>query len=82
VLYAPLAGLKHKERAYLALIIYRSFTGKTRTPNDTAIDLLLDEDEKLAASVISVDPEYEALMGPRLELRLSKLSAALQAIEQ
>ena len=113
VLYAPLAGLKHKERAYLALIIYRSFTGKTKTPNDAAIDLLLDEDEKRAASVyglairmavvasgraasllkhfklnmgvngphISVDPEYEALMGPRLELRLSKLSAALQAIE-
>lgn len=110
VLYAPLAGLTHKERAYLALILYRSFTGKTKTPNDAAINLLLDEKEKLSASIyglairmavvasgrsssllkhfkfeissegpqLTVHPDYQALMGPRLELRLSKLANALR----
>ena len=112
VLYAPLAGLKHKERAYLALILYRSFTSKTKTPNDAAINLLLDEDERLAASIyglairaavvasgrslsllkhlklamqpeglaISAAPEYQALIGPRLELRLAKLTDALERV--
>ena len=112
VLYAPLAGLTHKERAYLALILYRSFTGKTKTPNDPAIDLLLDEKEKLSASIyglairmavvasgrspsllkhfqfeissdgprLTVHPDYQALMGPRLELRLSKLVKALENV--
>lgn len=110
VLYAPLAGLTHKERAYLALILFRSFTGKTKTPNDAAIGLLLDEKEKLSASIyglairmavvasgrsssllkhfqfeinsagpqLTVHPDYQALMGPRLELRLSKLVTALE----
>lgn len=112
VFYAPLAGLSHKERAYLALILYRSFTGKTKTPNDAAIQLLLDEDEQLAASIyglairmavvasgrsssllkhfnfkmsaggpqISVHADYKALMGPRLEYRISKLVMALDAV--
>lgn len=114
VLYAPLSGLTHKERAYLALILYRSFTGKTKTPNDAAIQLLLDEKEQLAASIyglairmavvasgrsasllkhlkleisasgphISVHPDYQALVGPRLELRLSKLASALENVSQ
>lgn len=113
VLYAPLAGLKHKERAYLALILYRSFTGKSKTPNDEAIQLLLNPDEQLAASIyglairmaivasgrssslikhfklkmtagglkISVDPDFQALIGPRLELRLSKLINALENVK-
>lgn len=113
VLYAPLAGLKHKERAYLALILYRSFTGKAKTPNDEAIHLLLDEDEQLAASIyglairlavvasgrsasllkqitlnitargpeVVAAPEFQALLGPRLELRRAKLAAALERVE-
>ena len=38
VLYAPLAGLTHKERAYLALMLYASFTASSTTPNDAAIN--------------------------------------------
>jgi len=51
VLYAPLIGLTHKERAYLAVILYASYTSKENCPNQTAIDLLLSEDEKRAARI-------------------------------
>ena len=51
VLYAPLSGLTHKERAYLALIVFRSYTGKTKTPNDKAVQLLLSKREQAAASI-------------------------------
>ena len=51
VLYAPLVGLTHKERAYLALMLFASYTGKERTPNQAAIDLLLTADEQRAARI-------------------------------
>ncbi len=51
VLYAPLAGLTHKERAYLALMLYSSYRGNAQTPNDAAIDYHLMEREKHAARV-------------------------------
>ncbi len=51
VLYAPLSGLTHKERAYLALIVFRSYTGKTKTPNAAAVQLLLSKREQAAASI-------------------------------
>lgn len=49
VLYAPLAGLTHKERAYLALILFHSYTGRQLTPNQDAINLLLTLRERNAA---------------------------------
>lgn len=51
VLYAPLSDLTHKERAYLALILFASYTAKTNTPNNEAITKLLSEDEQYAAQV-------------------------------
>ncbi len=51
VLYAPLAGLSHKERAYLALILYSSYTSKTNYPNSDAIQLLLTLREREAAMI-------------------------------
>ncbi len=51
VLYAPLAGLTHKERAYLALILYASYTSKNSTPNNKAIELLLTPDEQASARI-------------------------------
>ena len=51
VLYAPLVGLTHRERAYLALILFASFTGKDNCPNQAAIDLLLNDSEKRAAKI-------------------------------
>ncbi len=52
VLYAPLAGLTHKERAYLALILFHSYTGKQKTSNQDAINLLLTQRERNAAMIL------------------------------
>jgi exopolyphosphatase/guanosine-5'-triphosphate,3'-diphosphate pyrophosphatase len=49
VLYAPLPGLTHKERAYLTLMLYASFTDKQTTPNDPALQRLLTIDEQCSA---------------------------------
>lgn len=51
VLYAPLAGLTHKERAYLALILFHSYTHSTTTPNKNAIHLLLSLKERELARI-------------------------------
>lgn len=52
VLYAPLVGLTHKERAYLALILFHSFTQKQSTPNSEAITLLLSLKERETARIL------------------------------
>ena len=51
VLYAPLVGINHKERAYLALMLYASYTRKERTPNQRAIELLLSPEQRRAARI-------------------------------
>jgi len=49
VLYAPFANLTHKERCYLSLILFRSYTASLATPNDPAIALLLSDEDRRAA---------------------------------
>jgi exopolyphosphatase/guanosine-5'-triphosphate,3'-diphosphate pyrophosphatase len=51
VLYAPLSGLTHKERAYLALILFHSYTRSQKTPNNDALNLLLSLDERRTARI-------------------------------
>ena len=51
VFYAPLPDLTHKERAYLAQILFSTFSSGSKTPNEAAINLLLTEDEKRAAQI-------------------------------
>lgn len=49
VLYAPLANLTHQERAYLALILFSSYTGRSLPINGAAVETLLSEQARLAA---------------------------------
>ncbi len=49
VLYAPLANLTHQERAYLALILFSSYTGKSLPSNGAAVEALLNEEARQAA---------------------------------
>lgn len=52
VLYAPLPSLTHKERAYLAMILFHSYTSTGKaTPNPGAINLLLSLKERRAARI-------------------------------
>ncbi len=45
VLYAPIAGLTHAERAFLALILFRSFTYKRAVPNKSAVEAILTPEQ-------------------------------------
>ena len=49
VLYAPFANLTHQERAYLALILFSSYTGRSLPLNGAAVEALLSEEARLAA---------------------------------
>ncbi len=51
VLFAPLSGLTHKERAYLALMLFASYSGTIETPHAAAIDYHLLEREKNCARI-------------------------------
>ena len=52
ILYAPIAGLTHEERAFLALILFRSFTHKRPVPNAAAVEKILDASQiKTARSI-------------------------------
>ncbi|MEP1230955.1 MAG: Ppx/GppA phosphatase family protein [Litorimonas sp.] len=52
ILYAPIAGLTHQERAFLALIIFRSFTYKRAVPNKLVIKSILSEEQIKTARLI------------------------------
>ena len=74
VLYAPLAGLTHKERAYLALILFASYTAKERTPNQAAIDLLLSADEQRAARIYGTAIRLAVVASGNSEALLGEIS--------
>ncbi len=50
-LYGPLSGLTHKERAWLALCLFRSFRSSKSPPKSDVIDYLLDGGEKNSAAL-------------------------------
>lgn len=52
VLYAPVAGLSHAERAFLSLSLFRTYTAKRKPPVEGLIDELLIEAQRHTASCI------------------------------
>ena len=52
VLYAPVAGLSHAERAFLSLSLFRSYTAKKQPPAAGLIDALLTEAQHHTAACI------------------------------
>ncbi|WP_427454527.1 Ppx/GppA family phosphatase [Litorimonas sp. WD9-15] len=52
VLYAPVAGLTHAERAFLSLSLFRTYTAKRQPPVSGLIDELLTEDQRYVAACI------------------------------
>ena len=76
VLYAPLTGLTHKERAYLALMLYSSYRGNAQTPNDAAIDYHLMEREKTAARIYGTAMRLGTVISGRTAQLLSEFSLA------
>ena len=52
VLYAPISGLSHPERVWLALTLVRSVSRKRKPPNQEASDRLLNEDQIKCAEAL------------------------------
>lgn len=52
VLYAPVAGLRHQERAFLALCLFRSFSSSRGIPAPDVISKLLTQDQRKTAHII------------------------------
>jgi len=78
VLYAPLAGLTHKERAYLALILFHSYTSKTQTSNQDAINLLLTQRERHAARILGSAIRFAVVASGRSPELLKQLSVSAE----
>ncbi len=74
VLYAPLSGLTHKERAYLALILFHSYTGNSQTPNQDAINLLLTQRERHAAMIFGSAIRLAVVASGRSPVLLRQIS--------
>ena len=53
-LYAPFAGLSHKERVALALAIYHRYAGAGTPPSTTLIMRIIDEDTRAWATAIGL----------------------------
>lgn len=52
VLYAPIAGLSHPQRVWLALTLFRSVTRNRKPPNRAAVERLLNADQVAAAEAL------------------------------
>lgn len=74
VLYAPVPGLTHRERVYLALMVFASYTFKRSPPNRTAIDLLLSDEEQTRARAFGAAMRLGVALTGRAGDLLSKLS--------
>lgn len=52
VLYAPISGLSHPERVWLALTLFRSVSRNRKPPNQNAVDQLLNSDQIKVAEAL------------------------------
>jgi len=52
VLYAPVSGLSHVERAFLSLALFRTYTAKRKPPNPDIVKTLLTESQIESAALV------------------------------
>ncbi len=74
VLYAPLPELTHAERAYLALMLFSSYTSKKTSPNDEALSHLLSADRQNAARLYGEAMRLGVVLSGRSWKALSKFT--------
>jgi len=77
VLYAPLAGLTHKERAYLAYILYCSYTSKNTPPNKEAIEFWLNGAEQNCARIYGTAMRLGVVASGRTSILLGNLGLSV-----
>ena len=71
-LYGPLPGLTHKERAYLALMLFRAYRSRKTPPENAIIQHLLSESEQLSAQIYGEAIRAAVVLSGRSPAALSK----------
>lgn len=78
-LYGPLPGLTHKERAYLALMLFRSYRSRKTPPDNAVILYLLSENEQLSAKVYGEAIRASVVLSGRSPSVLNHFSLFMQS---
>ena len=73
-LYAPFAGLSHKERVALALAIYHRYAGTGTPPSTTLIMRIIDEDMRAWATAIGLGLRCASAVSARTASLLQRTS--------
>jgi exopolyphosphatase/guanosine-5'-triphosphate,3'-diphosphate pyrophosphatase len=71
VLYAPIGGLSHAERAFLALTLHHRYQGKSGRGEDCVSTHLLDEAQRMAALKLGLGMRFGAALSGRTGQLLS-----------
>ncbi len=74
VLYAPFAGITHRERAFVALAIHHRYSGKKGPTNTLIFDSLLSEDERSDAAALGLGMRLGAALSGRSEKLLARFA--------
>ncbi len=74
VLYAPIGGLSHAERAFLALTLHHRYEGKSSRGEDCVSTHLLDEAQRTAALRLGLGMRFGAALSGRTGKLLSSFT--------
>jgi len=77
-LYGPLPGLTHKERAYLALMLFRAYRSRKTPPDNAVIQHLLSENEQLSAKTYGEAMRAAVVLSGRSSSTLEKFAIYVQ----
>jgi len=81
VLYAPVAGLTHVERAYLSLSLFRTYWSKRTPPENALIETLLNSEHRIAASSVGEAIRLGIVLTGRTPALLSDFELQVTASE-
>ncbi len=76
-LYGPLPGLTHKERAYLALMLFRSFRSRKKPPNNAALQHVLSPKEQMSATIYGEALRAAVVLSGRSSVVLKSFSLSV-----
>lgn len=79
VLYAPVSGLRHAERAFLSLTLFRSYAARREAPNQAAIDALLSADQQRVAAILGAAIRLGIVATGRSSELLGKFRLGIQS---
>lgn len=77
-LYGPLPGLTHKERAYLALMLFRAYRSRKTPPDSAVIQHMLNEAEQVSAQIYGEAMRAAVVLSGRCPTALGKFTIVVK----